>query len=127
MFLYHRDKLFLLALLIYLVNTILLKPLVDEEATLIHWYLNDLLLIPCALPPVLLVYRSLGIRKNDLPPRPSEIVKLVLVWGIILELVGPNLLGQGHGDPLDVLAYAIGGVAAWSYWHFDCSKRLCEN
>jgi len=39
-------------------------------------HFNDLLLIPCALPTVLLLQRWCKLRSHDEPPRPGEILSL---------------------------------------------------
>ena len=81
-----------------------------------HFHFNDLLLIPAALPPVLWLQRQLTLRVNDAFPSATEITLHFLVWSVICEVIGPHFLPRAVGDPLDVLAYAVGGVIAWGWW-----------
>lgn len=78
---------------------------------------DDVWLIPCALPPLLLLQRWLRLRAHDLPPTWREITLYVLVWSVLFEVIGPHLLRRATGDPLDVLAYAVGGILAGLWWN----------
>jgi hypothetical protein len=107
--------LFLLACLLYAVNRWGLKPRVHSP--FLHGYFNDLLLIPCALPPLLLIQRWLGLRRHDRAPTPGEIALNLLVWSVLFEIIGPHLTRKATGDPWDVVAYIVGGVLAGLWWH----------
>jgi hypothetical protein len=113
-FRYLRDPLFLFACLAYATNRWLLKP--HWHNGFLHSYGNDLLLIPCALPLVLLAERGLKLRAHDHPPQPGEIVFHLLVWSILFEWVGPHLMRNATGDPWDVVAYVVGGACAGLWW-----------
>jgi hypothetical protein len=113
-FLYLRDPLFVGACSLYAVNRWLIKPHVD--ISLFHNWFNDALLIPCALPIVLLAHRWLGLRRHDLPPTPGEIAGHLVGWAALFEVLGPAILDRATGDPADVVAYAIGAAAAWYWW-----------
>ncbi len=113
-FRYLRDRLFLLCCLAYAVNRWLLKP--HLHSVFLHSYFNDTLLIPCALPPVLLAQRWLKLRRHDAPPEASEILFQLVVWSILFEWVGPHIMPHTIGDPWDVLAYAAGGLLAGLWW-----------
>jgi hypothetical protein len=112
-FRYARDPLFLLASLLYLLNRTLLKP--HLQIPFLHNYLNDLLLIPCALPLVLLLQRKLQLRKVDAPPRFSEIFFHLIIWSILFEGLAPHLI-HTTSDPYDLLAYGTGGIISWLIW-----------
>jgi hypothetical protein len=112
---YLRDPLFLLACAAYALNRFILKP--HLSSALLHNWFNDALLIPCALPPLLLAHRWLGLRKHDRPPTFLEITAHVAAWSLLFEFVGPNFMRGTTGDPLDVVAYSIGAIAAVLCWN----------
>ena len=113
-FRYLRDPLFLIGCAAYAINRWLLKPHLHAE--FLHSHFNDLLLIPCALPLVLLAQRRLNLRHHDDPPLPTEIFFQLFVWSILFEWIGPHLVRHSTGDPGDVAAYAVGGVLAALWW-----------
>lgn len=112
---YLRDRLFQVSCSLYALNRWGLKP--HLHSPFLHGHFNDLLLLPCALPPLLLLQRRLGLRPHDDAPAPGEIALYFLVWSILFEVVGPHLLRRATGDPWDVLAYGCGGIVAGLWWH----------
>lgn len=116
-FLYLRDPLFVSTCFLYALNRWFLKPRV--HSAFLHDHFNDLLLIPCALPVLLLLHRVLRLRKHDLPPTWSEIGLNLLIWSILFEVLGPHLMRWTVGDPWDVVSYVAGGVLAGLWWHRD--------
>ena len=70
-FRYLSDRLFLASCALYAGNRWLLKQHV--RSAFLHNHFNDLLLIPCALPPLLWMQRKLHLRDNDNLPSISEI------------------------------------------------------
>lgn len=113
-FSYLRDPLFVGGCLAYALNRWVLKP--HLSSALLHNWFNDALLIPCALPPLLLAHRWLGLRKHDAPPTALEVAAHVIGWSALFEWAGPHLMRGAIGDPWDVVAYAVGGVAALMWW-----------
>lgn len=111
---FWRDPFFVGGCVLYGVNRWLVKPHV--HSLFLRGYFNDVLLIPCALPVVLWLQRRLGLRTLDTPPTPGEIVFHLVVWSLLFEVVGPHLM-RVTGDPLDVLAYTVGGALAGVWWH----------
>jgi hypothetical protein len=109
------DGLFLLTCSLYAVNRWLVKPRVHSP--FLHDHFNDLLLIPCALPPFLLLLRWLKLRIHDQVPTPGEIVLYLVVWSVLFEVIGPHIIKNVTGDPWDAVAYAIGGILAGLWWH----------
>jgi len=107
------DPLFLLCCALYAANRWLIKP--HCHIAFFHNWFNDLLLIPCALPPVLLTQYWLGLRTHDSAPTFGEVAAHVVGWSILFELIGPHLLPT-TGDPWDAVAYACGGAAAYGWW-----------
>jgi hypothetical protein len=83
----------------------------------LHNHFNDCLVIPCALPPLLLFHRLLKLRSDDALPTAFEIAFHVIVWSIVIEAVGPRYVPGTVGDPWDAVSYAAGGMAAWLWWH----------
>jgi hypothetical protein len=123
---YLRDRLFLLACSLYVINRWGLKPRIHSP--FLHGYFNDVLLIPCALPPLLLVQRWLGLRRHDQAPTPGEIALNLFVWSILFEVIGPQLTRRATGDPWDVVAYVAGGVLAGLWWHRrELVRRFSSN
>lgn len=113
-FLYLRDRLFLLACGLYALNRWLLKPHLANR--FLHNQFNDTLLIPCALPPLLMVQRRLGLRQMDGAPTAGEVTFHLLIWSILFEMIGPHIMRGTVGDPWDVVAYAAGAICAWLWW-----------
>ena len=40
----------------------------------------------------------------------------LVIWSVLFEVIGPHIM-RVTGDPLDVLAYVVGGVLAGLWWH----------
>lgn len=96
------------------MNRWAVKPHVHN--TFLRNQFNDVLLIPCALPPLLLAQRRLKLREHDLAPTPTEIIFHLVVWSILFEWLGPHLMPWTVGDPWDVVAYCSGGLVAGLWW-----------
>jgi hypothetical protein len=114
---YFRDSLFLASCGLYAVNRWLLKPHVASR--FLHGYFNDLLLIPCALPPLLWVHRQLRLRPVDAMPRAGEITLHLFVWCVLFEILGPRITPATTADPWDVATYAAGAIVAGLWWRRD--------
>jgi SAM-dependent methyltransferase len=113
---YVFDPFFLGCCALYAANRWLIKP--HCHIAFFHNWFNDLLLIPCALPPLLLAHRALRLRDHDQPPTLSEVSAHVLGWSILFEVIGPHLMTT-TGDPWDAVAYACGGAICFFCW------RIC--
>ena len=113
---------FLLSCSLYAINRWALRPRV--HSAFLHNHFNDLLLIPCALPVLLLLQRGLGLREHDQPPTPSEIALYLVVWSLLFEAIGPHIFRHAVGDPWDVVAYVVGGILAGLWWQ---RERLFRN
>jgi hypothetical protein len=114
-FRYWRDSLFLLACSLYAINRWAIIPRVHGAFLRCHF--NDLLLIPCALPPLLQLQRWIRLRTHDEMPTSGEIALYLVVWSILFEVIGPHLLRRATGDPGDVVAYVVGGLLAGLWWN----------
>jgi len=116
-FRYLADPLFLVCCALYALNRWEIRP--HTHLAFFHSWFNDVLLIPCALPPVLRLHRFAGLRGHDLPPTAPEIFAHWLGWSILFEFICPRFMPHTTGDPWDVAAYAVGAVAAYAWWRRD--------
>jgi hypothetical protein len=123
---YLLDPVFLMAAGAYLVNRLFIKPHLTAQhiySPLFHGHFNDSLIVPVALPLFLLVYRLLGLRPDDAPPRWWEVALHVAVWSIFFKWYAPVVLHHGQADPSDILCYAGGGLVAWLLWQRKALMR----
>lgn len=116
-FKYHMDSLFLVSLALYAMNKTSALSSSFWDSSFRTCYLNDLVLVPVLVPPVLLVSRMLTHRAKDLPPTLLEIILLLTIWSAAFEFIGPHCFGRGTSDPLDVAAYWLGGFISWAIWN----------
>ena len=108
----------------YALNRWVVAPRVSWS--FLHYWFDDLLLIPCALPPLLAVHRALGLRRHDGPPTVWEIAGHLVFWSVLFEWIGPHLVPRASGDPWDVVAYTIGAAVAAVWWHRDALRRMAH-
>jgi len=97
----------------YAANRWLIKP--HCHIAFFHSWFNDLWLIPCALPPLLLAHRWLGLRRHDEPPTFWEVAAHLAGWSILFEVIGPHIM-RTTGDPLDAAAYTVGAGVGLIWW-----------
>lgn len=114
-FLYWRDPLFAICCGLYALNRFYLKP--HFHSAFLRSHFNDLLLIPCALPLVLLFQRWLGLREGDAMPNLTEIGFHLAIWCVLFEVIGPRIWPHAVGDAWDVAAYCVGGIVAAAWWN----------
>lgn len=114
-FRYWTNAPFVAACMAYALNRWLLKPRL--ALPFLHNHFDDLVLIPCALPPLLWLHRKLGMRAHDDQPTLAEITGHLVFWSFFMEILGPHLVKRAVGDPLDMLAYAVGAMMAGLWWH----------
>jgi hypothetical protein len=112
-FRYCGDGLFLASSALYVINRWLVKPY--AVSPFLRGHFNDLLLIPCALPPLLWLHRLLGLRAHDSPPTVAEIAVHWFVWSLVCEVVGPAFLPR-TADVWDILCYAVGALVSGVWW-----------
>ena len=74
-------------------------------------------MLPCAVPLVIRIYAALDLRESTAPPSLPEIVWLGLLWSVMAEGLAPLWLTRSTADPLDLLAYTLGGFMLWLRWH----------
>ena len=109
-----RDPLVLVCCSLYVVNRWLVKPHLQSD--LFTCWFNDVLLIPCALPPLLIIHEWFGLRPRGAAPTGGEIFGHLVFWSVLFEGIGPRILKHSTGDPLDVLAYSVGALIAYLWW-----------
>lgn len=109
------DPLCLLACGLYLANRFWFRSHVG--GAFLQGYFDDILLVPAALPLVLSIHAMLRWRNPADAPDAREILLHVAIWSGVCEWLGPHLSPGAVGDPLDVLCYAAGGLAAWAWWN----------
>ena len=117
MFKYLRDPLFLTSVALYALNRWVVKPSLPAGEVFFSGYFNDLLVIPCALPPLLLLHRRLRLRHADAPPTASEVAVHALVWSVFFEVLAPLFVRAARADAWDVAAYCAGGLCSWLVWN----------
>jgi len=114
---YLRDPLFLFCLALYFVNRFVLKPYFPNEFS--RSWLNDVICIPFWVPIMLFMMRKVGLRRDDVPPRASEILIPLLLWSWVFEAYLPFTATFRHlatSDYLDIFAYTIGAFLAAIFW-----------
>jgi protein-S-isoprenylcysteine O-methyltransferase Ste14 len=124
-FRYLRDPLFLTALVLYLGNRFLVKPLVSGG--FFHNHFNDLLCVPLFVPIVVFVAHLCRARPHEGAPEWYEILLPLLVWSIQFELIYPQLPFWSRwvtGDPQDILWYCVGAAISSLWWWFYYQRRL---
>lgn len=99
----------------YGLNRWALKPLIP--IAFFHNWFSDLLLIPCALPPLLWLQKQLRLRPVNDTPAWREIGFHLLVWSFLFEFAGPHIFHHAVGDWRDIIAYVGGGVLAGCWWN----------
>jgi hypothetical protein len=91
-----------------------LKPQIASP--FLRGHFNDLLLIPCAIPPLLLLQRWLRLRAHDRFPSGREILFCLVTWALLFEWIGPRIISSATADPIDALVYCIGAIIAFAWW-----------
>ena len=124
---YWRDPVFLVCLGLYVVNREWIKPNLHAYSPFFHGHFNDSLTVPVALPIYLLVYRWIGLRPDDQPPRWWEIACHLAVWCVFFKWFGPVVLHHGMADPIDNWCMLGGGIGAWLLWQRGWLARLSES
>lgn len=83
------------------------------RSRLLDSYLKDLLLVPVAVPLLFTGLILLGVRRVEEPVTLFELSVVVFIWALSFEFIGPVVFDRGVSDPVDVLAYASGGLLYW--------------
>jgi len=112
----------------YLLYRFWLKHTFIGHIAFFHDHFNDVLCLPIFLPAVLWVDRQIGLRDHDGPPTVFELFLHLVIWSAYFEGLAPLLTSvyRTTADPLDVAAYAVGGLAAsliWGTWRQAKTRR----
>ncbi|HTG45887.1 MAG TPA: hypothetical protein VK633_15310 [Verrucomicrobiae bacterium] len=110
-----RDPLFVFCTSSYALNRWILRPRVHSD--FLRFWLADLLLIPCAVPILLSLFRLLQLPASEEGISWKELAWILALWSVLFEVVGPLYLPNSTGDWNDVLMYWTGGLVAWIYWN----------
>jgi hypothetical protein len=116
-FRYFTDPLFLVCSFLYATNRLIIKPRMPTHEVFFRGHFNDLLLIPCVLPPLLFIYRKLSLRRPYDPPSALEIVLHLVVWSLLFEYLAPMFYPRATSDPWDVVSYTVGALVSWLIWN----------
>lgn len=126
-FRYWREPLCVVAVVLYVANSVWWKPMTSDPTSFVHCYLGDVLCLPVCIPVTLWLQRKLSLRLHDQRPSLREIALHWLLWTACFEWLGPllPLLAPGAvSDPWDAVAYAVGGLLAALLWRPECQPRL---
>ncbi len=116
-FRYLGDTLFLVSLFLWFLNRFFLRPNFDFHLLFTWW--SDFLCVPITLPPLLLLLKLLRARPEDESPTVEEIMIFLLIISFAFEILFPCLPftdGKTYSDPLDIVAYTIGGIFSGIWW-----------
>ena len=115
-FRYVDDPICIVAMALYVVNRLVLKPR-HIGGWLVHDYLNDLLCLPIFLPIILRLQSAFGIRRHHAPPTLLEVIHNWVIFSIVFEVVLPRLSAfDSVSDPFDCVGYLLGGLGAYLFW-----------
>jgi hypothetical protein len=118
-FRYWREPLCVVAVVLYVANSVWWKPMTVDPRSFVHCYLGDILCLPVCVPVTLWLQRRVGLRSDDRCPTLPELLLHWLLWSACFEWLGPRipLLAPGAvSDPWDVVAYGVGGLVAAVVW-----------
>lgn len=107
------NRAFLLAAGLYALHFALGKS--GFSAPLLQFYLNDLLCMPLVLTLTLFLQRAFTFRDPGHVFTKYQVGIAVLYYSLGFEVILPLFMPRYTADPLDVLAYALGG---WYFYLF---------
>lgn len=116
-FTYLTDPIFILCLFLYLINKFLIIQFHNLNIFFLCYY-NDILLIPCCLPPLLFVMYKIELRRNHFPPTVIEVIVPLVIWTLSFEIIAPFYFKKGTSDIGDAIAYWLGGFFCWFVWNY---------
>lgn len=108
-----HNRAFLLAGSLYALNFGLRKS--GIFVPLLQYYLNDLLCMPLVLTFTLFLQRTFTFRNLTHVLSKYQVGIAVLYYSLGFEVILPMFMPRYTPDPLDVLAYALGG---WYFYFF---------
>ena len=96
----------------YMLNRCVLKALFPANVFL-QGYLNDMLLMPCAVPVILFIRGALREREPDAGLCLAEVLAYWALFACAFEYIAPKLIPWAVADPIDAVAYLAGGMALY--------------
>ena len=120
-----RDPICLAAWAAYFFNRFIFAPQFGAQWPFLREHFNDSLLIPAALPLFYWARFRLGLRAENSPPRPRDVILWCAIWSLIFEWLGPRFFHYSVGDWGDVAAYFIGGLIAAIWWNWPRKNVPC--
>jgi hypothetical protein len=126
-FRYLTDPLFLFCFILYFLNRWLLKPYFPNHFS--YNSLNDVICIAFWVPIMLFIMRKLCLRKDDAPPRGSEILIPLILWSWFFEAFLPFVpffSRYATPDCHDILSYTAGALLAAIFWKIWYRQRIWE-
>lgn len=123
-FAYCGELIFQIAVVAYFANRFVISS--ATHSAFLRNYGGDLLLFPCAVPPLFWVRDRMRGDVAGAPPSWFELGLLCVLWSFVFEWLGPIWLRKGTADPLDVLAYAAGAVVCGLVWSAKAKQSPAE-
>ena len=126
-FRYLTDPLFLFCFVLYFANRWVIKPYFPNRFSFDS--LNDVICIPFWIPIMLFIMRKIRLRKDDEPPRGSEILIPLILWSYFFEACLPFVPFFKHlatSDYRDILSYTEGALFATIFWKIWYRQKLFE-
>jgi hypothetical protein len=115
---YYGDPVFVVSIICYSINKLLLISHRSFESSFMNNYFNDIFVVPCLLPILIYCIARMKLRNKYSGPLIIEIFLFVSVISLMCEIFGPYFLGKGVYDPIDIFAYLLGGMISWFIWRY---------
>jgi hypothetical protein len=110
---------FLLCSFVYLLNTVLIRSNCGLDCAFTRSYLNDLLLVPVTIPVLFEFFTLVNLREEEGMPKLFEFLPILIIWSLLFEVIGPNFLGMGFGDVVDIGSYFLGAFVSIAVWKIE--------
>jgi hypothetical protein len=127
---YCRDPVFVGALMLYILNRFLFKPLAHGHTVFFQYWGNDLLFIPLCLPPWLYINRLVGLRPSQGFPTRIEIAVHTVIWSFFCYWLAPVVIRGPFAwkavDPWDPVACIVGSLIAEFCWGRSRHRAACR-
>ncbi len=107
------DPLFIVCCLLFILSQLLQYSVM--EVSFVSSYLDDLLVVPVVLPPILVALRWI-FKNPTLQIELGMLITLVLMLSILFEGLLPALNDKYTRDVFDILCYILGALCYW-YWN----------
>lgn len=110
-----KHPLFIICALLFGINQIL-ERYFHYHLPYIHAYLDDLLCMPVLLSILLFLQRSITLRNPNYTFHIAHIIVAIITCSLYFEVYLPYYYPTKYiADPLDIIAYCIGGFVFWKW------------